>query len=451
MGRHPHCELRFDADRDLDVSSRHASVMLQDEMYVLRDLGSTNGTFVQGKRLTADHVLAHGDVIQFGKQGPRLEVKILRDRRPGPGGTPAETPAAPRPPRDGDDRPPRRTPPGGKSGKGGNTTVRIRAEVAHQTAHLRRTTVVLLALLVVLAGAYVWQSVAAARRIDAERERLLGRVDSLVEEYNRMQVNVASLQSALDSAAAETDRLRTRISQGGSAEELSSLRQQLSIAQARQRNLASAASVDAVSINDANGDAVVLVVVEFSDGTIQTGSGFAVSSDQSSALVFTNRHVVVGRDGAPARQLGVIFNGSAQNFRADIARLPADPESDLALVRVHVRGGVPVVKGLAPADQPVRTGEPVAMIGFPLGLDMEMGGDWTRVGVSASLTTGIISKSPPERLVILGYGAQGSSGSPVFDRDGSVIGVVYGGQADSDGRIVLAVPVREAWALVGGM
>ncbi|MGH2406136.1 MAG: hypothetical protein ACRDGN_17005, partial [bacterium] len=39
-----------------------------------------------------------------------------------------------------------------------------------------------------------------------------------------------------------------------------------------------------------------------------------------------------------------------------------------------------------------------------------------------------------------GYGAPGSSGSPIFDREGKVIGVLYGGQGESQGKIVFAVP-----------
>jgi pSer/pThr/pTyr-binding forkhead associated (FHA) protein len=40
VGRHPQCELRFDADQDLDVSARHASITLAGKLYVLRDLGA---------------------------------------------------------------------------------------------------------------------------------------------------------------------------------------------------------------------------------------------------------------------------------------------------------------------------------------------------------------------------------------------------------------------------
>jgi S1-C subfamily serine protease len=90
----------------------------------------------------------------------------------------------------------------------------------------------------------------------------------------------------------------------------------------------------------------------------------------------------------------------------------------------------------------------VAIIGFPLGLDMEMGGDWQRVGVSTSLNTGTLSKVLDTQLAITGYGAPGMSGSPVFNRHAQVIGIVFGGQRDSQGRIVLAVPVRFARELL---
>ena len=44
----------------------------------------------------------------------------------------------------------------------------------------------------------------------------------------------------------------------------------------------------------------------------------------------------------------------------------------------------------------------------------------------------------------------GSSGSPVFSAQGTVIGVVYGGQAEAGGRIVYAVPPERLAAFVAG-
>jgi S1-C subfamily serine protease len=436
IGRHPHCDLRFDADRDLDVSSRHATVLLQDEVFVLRDLGSTNGTFVNGKRLTADHVLTTDDEIQFGKQGPKVKVSITRRQRTGTGpGQPdqAAVKAATEGPKI--ERSVRRTPPG-------QTTTRIKVEVARQTASLRRTTIILLGLLFVLAGAYLWQSVTAAKKIERERAELLRMADSLAAAYSSVQANVASLQGALDSAQAETARLRTRIGQGGDANALAELRAQLQSAQRRQQNLSAAATLDAASINRTNADGIAVVVVEFSDGNLRTGSGFVVRSDDNSVYLLTNRHVVAGTAaGVTTRRMGAIFNGSNQNFPAELVATHSNPEMDVALIRVPLRGGISTVISVAATVAP-EVGEPVAIIGFPLGLDMAMGGEWQQVGVSTSLNTGTVSKVLDKQLVITGYGAPGMSGSPVFNRQGQVIGIVYGGQRDSQGRVVLAVPVR---------
>ena len=53
---------------------------------------------------------------------------------------------------------------------------------------------------------------------------------------------------------------------------------------------------------------------------------------------------------------------------------------------------------------------------------------------------GTVSKLLPETLQLDGFAAQGSSGSPVFDARGFVVGVIYGGATESAGRIVYAVP-----------
>lgn len=52
---------------DAEVSRHHARISLQMENFVLEDKGSTNGTSVNGRRITTPCTLRSGDVITFGE------------------------------------------------------------------------------------------------------------------------------------------------------------------------------------------------------------------------------------------------------------------------------------------------------------------------------------------------------------------------------------------------
>jgi predicted component of type VI protein secretion system len=52
---------------DGEVSRRHAKLTWKNASYVLEDLGSTNGTFVNGTRLSAPLALKPGDAVSFGE------------------------------------------------------------------------------------------------------------------------------------------------------------------------------------------------------------------------------------------------------------------------------------------------------------------------------------------------------------------------------------------------
>lgn len=56
------------AINDAEISRKHARMMFQGGKYVLEDLGSTNGTFVNGQRLAGPVVLKPGDVVSLGEQ-----------------------------------------------------------------------------------------------------------------------------------------------------------------------------------------------------------------------------------------------------------------------------------------------------------------------------------------------------------------------------------------------
>lgn len=53
---------------DAEVSRTHARLSFQGGKYVLEDNGSTNGTFVNGQRLTGPRVLKSGEVISLGEK-----------------------------------------------------------------------------------------------------------------------------------------------------------------------------------------------------------------------------------------------------------------------------------------------------------------------------------------------------------------------------------------------
>lgn len=51
---------------DPEISRKHARLTLQSGGYLLEDLGSTNGTFVDGKRITGPHIMGATQVIMLG-------------------------------------------------------------------------------------------------------------------------------------------------------------------------------------------------------------------------------------------------------------------------------------------------------------------------------------------------------------------------------------------------
>lgn len=74
VGRAPNNLLRF-SDGQRRVSSHHAEIIRRDQMYLLRDLGSTNGTMLNGRRVITTE-LNHEDMIEFGAGGPLLRFQI---------------------------------------------------------------------------------------------------------------------------------------------------------------------------------------------------------------------------------------------------------------------------------------------------------------------------------------------------------------------------------------
>lgn len=71
VGRLPECTVPVN---DSNVSRKHCEIRSAGTRYVVLDLGSTNGTKVNGVRIQGEHTLANGDVVSVGSLEMRFEA-----------------------------------------------------------------------------------------------------------------------------------------------------------------------------------------------------------------------------------------------------------------------------------------------------------------------------------------------------------------------------------------
>lgn len=82
VGRHPDSDIFLD---DITVSRRHAEFRRDQGRFWVHDVGSLNGTYVNGRRAD-DQLLAGGDEVQIGK----FKLVVLVGEGPGEGRGPDE-------------------------------------------------------------------------------------------------------------------------------------------------------------------------------------------------------------------------------------------------------------------------------------------------------------------------------------------------------------------------
>ncbi|MGD2134655.1 MAG: FHA domain-containing protein, partial [Gemmatimonadales bacterium] len=352
VGRHPASDLKLDPQQDLDVSARHCAVLLQDDRWYVRDLGSKNGTLVNGHTIARDTKLDDTDQIQLGPNGPKLEFRLVSGDTPDgvlqAAAAPAE-PVAAAPAAAGTARTPGATDTAGGPAHGSptgpppekvSTTQRIRIEVGRQTKKLRTVTISLFALLLVVAGVFFWQT----RRQEQQRERELAaaqaRTDSILaaddEAMRALRGQVEGLANALQSSQQEVSRLQGELNaaqRSGDAGRIATVQQQLSNATQALEYQQMAARVDYRSIVENNQRAVAMVWVRFPNGEVQTGTAFAVRPD---AVMLTNRHVVAGPNGTRRPQdIAIRFADSDQTWQGRL--LATSETADLAVIQAVAR------------------------------------------------------------------------------------------------------------------
>jgi S1-C subfamily serine protease len=426
VGRHPLSDLRFDPQADLEVSTRHAELHAADGAWTLRDSGSTNGTFVNGTRIAGAHALANGDVISLGASGPQIEARMVD------GAIAATTVGS------ATGSSPRR-----------DTNIRIAEAVRAETSSMKRWFAAAVGAVIVIAAV----ALVMGRRQSAAREtELLSLIARSESASAPLRLTIASMQARDSSFArllAERDAASARdvassrqmMGRGSSAESVAQMSQRVA-SETRVRQAIT--QMDIPRVHDLNDAAVALIASDL-DGTFIAGTAFAISANGE---LVTNRHVVRTPDGHLARRVRVLFANTTDWLPAHVVR--TSDSDDLALLQMDGSGSFPVVAGVSRAASDTRVGSPVATIGFPHAVDTPMEGSGLNVRARTSLAAGTVSKRLADVLQIDSYAGKGSSGSPVLDVHGQVVGVIYGGEAESNGRIVYAVPAERLAAFLGG-
>jgi pSer/pThr/pTyr-binding forkhead associated (FHA) protein/S1-C subfamily serine protease len=436
IGRGAGCTIPLRTVADTVVSKHHAVVRIGEAGgATITDLQSRNGTFVNGQRIRGVAALRLGDRVMLGWHGPLFEVRILGTGRLADGEGAAYHPEL-QPPKTmagmvQEARGAAAVPGRGRAAVFASTLLR---QMAHESSLTFR--VATAAVIVVLAAAVVWLwSSAARQRATAER-----RLASAERAFAAQLKAASASQLRADSVIL---RLRSELTAARRSSVppavVESLETQLRTTEARARAAVSPATVaDFSEVSRANQGAVGLVITRYDVDSIM-GSGFVITP---SGYLVTSGHVVREPDRGPPRALEIVMADSRTPLAADVMAISDRRDQDIAILKIRGYHG-PWVQAIDWSGRGVQQGAPAALIGFPRGTQLA----FDRAGfVRTTMFAGIIAKASSEWIQFAGFTDAGSSGSPVFNVNGEVIGVHYGAFAAPTGEpgavpLGFAIPV----------
>ena len=424
LGRSPQADVRFGPDHDLVVSARHAAVVFRSGSWVLRDLASTNGTFVNGIQVQGEQRLADQDLIRLGDGGPILRFSVgqevwappsastgpepIPEEGPPPATTVAAAAVPPTPIAIPYDEvippvPDPIVPPRGGSYK-------VLAGVA-----------ALAVIGVIVVATQAKRPAPSGGLPGDDRAVLLARADSLYAAFDSLRARNQLLGNALTGAQSETARLRSRLRRAdASGAVLQAIRDSLAALDATRSRLHAAAAMDVAQIARRGDSGVVVLVITWPDGTVRTASAIAAERRGRPVLV-TTRAVTVDPDGKAA-SLAVVVPGTGDVKPTRVTSV--NPTLDLALLDapagVRPRNTAP----LANAEQ-IRAASVAVMVGYPENAARSADAGTPPPGSSVA-ALGSVTFSGGNDMELQPYGLTLAPGTAVLDADGRVIGIVLG-------------------------
>ncbi|MFT5431778.1 MAG: pSer/pThr/pTyr-binding forkhead associated (FHA) protein [Myxococcota bacterium] len=450
LGRRPDNDVAM-ALEDGRTSGRHAEITQSDGRVLLRDVGSTNGTFVDGSRIEGSVELASGQRIELGRDGPIVEIQI--------------TPATPRTIAGSDTElsEDQRSAPAHEPTSG--RTAIYRALIVDTVAHSsRRLKLMILMLCLILVGGTVWAVTyiqSQSEQTDSlRREARAARVgqEQLAEETSRLARRLLKTDEALNASrgsvqntSARLAALRKQIAKAdgaartkleAQAEELDKVRIQYERELAsHQRELTTLKRSGKVAqdIARVNEQCLFMLIAELPDREVGFCTAFAMSA---LGMLVTNAHcvgVLADYQKQGHRVLARMNRAHEKTYLVNGWRRHADYNNtafspDVAIVNLDLAGSLlPAVVQFA-SDAKVRDlapGQPIYTMGFPGRVMNEArpAADF-RAAVISRLTDYDNRPAPGAQNPMVWHSAltsKGTSGSPIFDGDGEVIAVNNGG------------------------
>ncbi|HWS54813.1 MAG TPA: trypsin-like peptidase domain-containing protein [Pyrinomonadaceae bacterium] len=423
LGRDPSSTVKYDPDRDDLVGRQHARIApdpVDPSQFVITDLNSRNGTFVNRQRITGTTRLNFGDVVQLGPGGPELifeyeprphtSAKATRVVPTSPMAPTVSGAPATRVPDTGAGQQPF-APPTAPQPSGGVGKATVERIVAQNVAEAKRSqgrsylliggaaVVAVLVLFAAVGGFLWWRMRNAERTAEQAQQSAAGEVSGLKQSLDAEKA--AAPMKANDvvknygGAVVKIDVVWKLVSQQGNG-----------LVYHQYMNFQGQPRAVYVRLNDGRIEPYLTYnsnPLNVAIGGAHSGSGFAVSSD---GFILTNRHVaaawetayefpqsanmgiLLGPDGKPAaiveqaprdwvparsKQDGIAYDG--RNDRLDVsfpksdrrltAKLSAfSPRHDVAMIKVDSPGTLPKVE-LNDNYDTIQAGDTSVVLGYP--------------------------------------------------------------------------------------